>query len=133
MEKLICTPEEAAQALVTIPDKVRELIRNGELPAYRQGTHFKIVISHLKDYIEAKARAETEGRRKEHASEGQRTLKKLTESIHHNTERGKRKEIDMKRYRVKNGSILEGFIGMMAIIAVVVVAGLGNHFIDGMF
>lgn len=65
MEKLVCTPEEAAKALVTSPDKVRELIKRGELPAYQQGTHFKIPISLLSDYIERRAVEESERRKNE--------------------------------------------------------------------
>lgn len=63
MKRLVCTPAEAAEALVTSPDKVRELIQNGELPAYREGRNFKIVISLLEEYIEERAFKETEERR----------------------------------------------------------------------
>ena len=63
MERLICTPQEAAEALVTSPDKVRELIAKGEIPAYREGTHYKIVISQLHEYIRARANEETERRK----------------------------------------------------------------------
>ena len=63
MDRLICTPAEAAEALVTSPDKVRELIQSGELPAYREGRNFKIVISQLHEYIQNRATEETERRK----------------------------------------------------------------------
>lgn len=65
MKRLVCTPAEAAEALVTSPDKVRELIQTGELPAYREGRNFKIVISLLQEYIEERAINETERRKNE--------------------------------------------------------------------
>ena len=63
MDRLICTPAEAAQALVTSPDKVRSLIECGEIPAYREGRNYKIVISQLEEYIRSRAERETEGRK----------------------------------------------------------------------
>lgn len=63
MERLVCTPEEAASMLVTSPDEIRRLIKVGEIPAYRNGTHYKIVISQLKEYIESRATKETKERR----------------------------------------------------------------------
>lgn len=63
MKRLVCTPAEAAEALVTSPDKIRELIQSGELPAYREGRNFKIVISLLQEYIEERAGRETKERR----------------------------------------------------------------------
>ena len=63
MKRLVCTPAEAAEALVTSPDKVRELIQSGEIPAYREGRNFKIVISLLQVYIEERAMGETERRK----------------------------------------------------------------------
>lgn len=65
MERLVLTPSEAAKALVTSPDKVRELIQSGELPAYRQGRNFKVPISLLEEYIANRAIKETEARRLE--------------------------------------------------------------------
>lgn len=63
MERLVCTPEQAAHALITSPDEVRRLIKTGELPAYRQGTNWKIVITQLQRYIEDRATRETKERR----------------------------------------------------------------------
>ena len=65
MERLVCTPAEAAEALATSPSKVRELISTGELKAYREGKNFKIVITQLREYIETRATEETERRKNE--------------------------------------------------------------------
>ena len=64
MDRLVCTPAEAARALATNPDTIRELIHSGELPAYQNGTHFKIVIADLEEYIRNRASAETGKRKK---------------------------------------------------------------------
>lgn len=63
MEKLVVTPEEAAEMLVTSPATVRGWIREGLLPAYRQGRNWKIVISQLQIFIEQLAIHETERRK----------------------------------------------------------------------
>lgn len=56
--RLVVTPNEAAQMLVTSPDEIRRLIREGELPAYRTGSNYKIVIKQLESYIEERAERE---------------------------------------------------------------------------
>jgi hypothetical protein len=38
----------------------------------------------------------------------------------------------MKKYRIRKGSIAELALPIMVMMAVIVVTGLGNHFIDGM-
>lgn len=38
----------------------------------------------------------------------------------------------MKKYRIRKGSIAEMALPIMVMLAVIVVTGLGNHFIDGM-
>lgn len=38
----------------------------------------------------------------------------------------------MKRYRIREGSIMETLLPMLALLAMVLVTGLGNHFIDGL-
>ena len=38
----------------------------------------------------------------------------------------------MKKYRIKKGSIAEIALPIMVMLAVIVVTGLGNHFIDGL-
>ena len=38
----------------------------------------------------------------------------------------------MKKYRIRKGSIAELTLPIMVMLAVIVVTGLGNHFIDGL-
>ena len=63
MDRLICTPQEAAEALATRPAKVRELLDRGEIPAYKEGRNYKIPIVLLEEYIVTRAHKETEERR----------------------------------------------------------------------
>ncbi len=63
MEKIVVTPEQAAEMLVTSPSEVRKWIHDGELPAYRSGRNWKIVKSQLQKFVEDKAEAETKERR----------------------------------------------------------------------
>ena len=63
IKRLVCTPAEAAKALATSPNKVHELLERGEIPAYREGRNYKIVISLLQDYIEERAINESKERR----------------------------------------------------------------------
>ena len=63
MEKLILTAEEAAKALGTRSDTVRAMLKNGEIPAYREGTNWKIPRTLLQQYVEKRALEETEERR----------------------------------------------------------------------
>ena len=64
MERLIVTPDEAAEMLVTSPAQVRTWIHEGRLPAYRTGKNWKIVITQLQIFVEQLALEETERRRK---------------------------------------------------------------------
>ena len=63
MDKLVLTPEEAAELTITSPATVREWIKEGSLPAYRQGRNWKIVKTHLQMFIEQMALEETERRK----------------------------------------------------------------------
>ena len=63
MEKLILTAEEAAKALGTRSDTVRTMLKNGEIPAYREGKNWKIPMKLLQQYVEKRALEETEERR----------------------------------------------------------------------
>lgn len=38
----------------------------------------------------------------------------------------------MKKYRIRKGSIAEMALPIMVMLAVIVITGLGNHFIDGL-
>ena len=37
----------------------------------------------------------------------------------------------MKKYRIRKGSIMESLLPALVLLMVVLVTGLGNHFIDG--
>lgn len=37
----------------------------------------------------------------------------------------------MKRYRIRSGSLMETLLPMLVMALVIVLTGLGNHFIDG--
>lgn len=64
MDKIVCTPEEAAEAMVTSPNIIRGWIRDGLLPAYKSGRNWKIVITQLQRFAEDLAISETERRMK---------------------------------------------------------------------
>ena len=38
----------------------------------------------------------------------------------------------MKKYRIRKGSIAELALPIIVMLAVIIITGLGNHFIDGM-
>ena len=37
----------------------------------------------------------------------------------------------MKRYRIRKGSLLDNLLPVLVLAAIVIMTGLGNHFIDG--
>lgn len=39
----------------------------------------------------------------------------------------------MKRYRIRKGSPLDAMRGMFVLMALIVIAGFGNHLIDGIW
>ena len=63
MNRLVCSPAEAAEALATSPNKVRELLEHGDIPAYKEGRNYKIPITLLESYIVERAFTETERRK----------------------------------------------------------------------
>ena len=65
MEKLILTAEEAAKVLGTRSDTVRTLLKDGEIPAYREGKNWKIPRTLLEKYVEERAMKDTERRKYE--------------------------------------------------------------------
>ena len=65
MDKIVITAAEAAKALATSPNTVKELLETGQLPAYRDGRNWSIPISLLHEYVESRARAESQERRKQ--------------------------------------------------------------------
>ena len=62
MEKLIVRIREAAQLLATSPNRVLELINEGEIKAYRDGKNWAIPLRLLQVYVEERAVKETERR-----------------------------------------------------------------------
>ena len=65
MERIIVRIDDAADMLATSPNKVLNLIKQGLLPAYRDGRCWSIPISSIHKYAEERADAEAEGRRRE--------------------------------------------------------------------
>lgn len=63
MERIVITATEAAKALGTSPNRIKELLDTGELPAYRDGNTWSIPISLLHRYAETKAITEAKERR----------------------------------------------------------------------
>ena len=70
METMIVRTAEAADLLATSPNRVLELIREGEIPAYRDGRNWSIPRTLLQAYVEDRAREETERRRNERSNVG---------------------------------------------------------------
>lgn len=60
---LIVSAAEAAKLLKTDTHTVHKKLRTGEIPAYREGTNWKIPIDLLKATIESKAIEEAKERR----------------------------------------------------------------------
>lgn len=60
--KLIYTPKEAAEALNTSQQKIRNLCESGEIISYRQGVNWKIPVDGLKEYVMCRGRMESSTR-----------------------------------------------------------------------
>lgn len=65
-KNLVLTAEEAAKTLRESPKTTLEKLESGEIPAYREGTHWKVPRKLLEQYVEMKALNETKERRKIH-------------------------------------------------------------------
>ena len=63
MERLVVTPQEAAEMLATSPNNIYPLLESGDIPAYRQGSFWKIPVHSLKEYVISKAFNESKERR----------------------------------------------------------------------
>ena len=63
MERLVVTPQEAADMLSTSPNNIYPMLESGELPAYQVGSYWKIPVHSLKEYVISKAQSEAEERR----------------------------------------------------------------------
>ena len=64
MEAIIVRISEAAEMLATSPNRVKELVESGELPAYRDSRNWSIPITMIHRYAEDRAIREAEERRK---------------------------------------------------------------------
>ena len=64
MERLVVTPQEAAEMLATSPNNIYTLLESGEIPAYKQGSYWKVPVRSLEQFVITMANAEAEGRRK---------------------------------------------------------------------
>lgn len=64
---LVVSADEAAHLLRERPEKTKERLESGEIPAYREGRNWKIPRSLLQNYIESKALAEAKTRRQVNA------------------------------------------------------------------
>lgn len=64
MEQLVVSANTARQMLGISPNKMKELLETGEIIAYKSGSAWKIPVRALEEYVLAKARKETQRRRK---------------------------------------------------------------------
>ena len=62
--KIVVRASEAAEMLATSPNRIKELLESGELPAYRDGKNWSIPIKLIHQYAESRAIREAEERRK---------------------------------------------------------------------
>lgn len=69
---LIYSANEAAKALRTDPNTIYKKLERGDIPAYKEGTNWKIPRSLLAAYIENMALAEAKGRRSIHEMESKK-------------------------------------------------------------
>jgi excisionase family DNA binding protein len=82
---LLISPRETGRLLNYGRDKVYELIANGELKSFKEGTARKITVSSVHAYIkrrlrEAKQETPEEQQRKRRLREGQERKRRLSES-----------------------------------------------------
>ena len=63
MNRLIIDVEETSGLLRCRKAEVYELLESGELPAYREGSRWKIPLSTLERYVEERAISEARARR----------------------------------------------------------------------
>lgn len=65
MGAIIVRINEAAEMLATSPNRIKELVEAGELPAYRDSRNWSIPVSMVHRYAEERAIKEAEERRKD--------------------------------------------------------------------
>lgn len=67
MEQLVVSANTARQMLGISPNKMKELLDTGEIIAYKSGSAWKIPVRALEEYVLARARRETNERKKRKA------------------------------------------------------------------
>lgn len=67
MEKIVVRAEDAAKMLATSPNRIKEILDSGELPAYRDGKNWSIPITMIHKYAEDRAIKEAAERSKQNA------------------------------------------------------------------
>lgn len=65
MEKIIVRVTEAAEMLATSPNRVKELIREGQLAAFRDGKNWSIPVECVHDYAKVRALKEAAERKRQ--------------------------------------------------------------------
>ena len=63
MNRLVLTAEETAKELRQSQKSVLDKLESGEIPAYREGKHWKVPYKLLERYVENKALTEAKERR----------------------------------------------------------------------
>lgn len=66
VEPIVYSQQDAAKALKCNVDAVRDKLMRGEIPAYKDGTYWKIPKTLLQAYVENEAIREAKERRKAH-------------------------------------------------------------------
>lgn len=67
MDKIVVRAEDAAKMLATSPNRIKEILDSGELPAYRDGKNWSIPVTLIHKYAEDRAIKEAAERRKRNA------------------------------------------------------------------
>lgn len=69
-DSLVLTASETSKVLRISNARTLDMLESGEIPAYRDGTDWKVPVSLLNSYIENKAINQTKERRKLHEAVG---------------------------------------------------------------
>ena len=56
MEKILVTPSQAAELLGMSENTIRALCENGNIPSTKLGSHYKISVNLLKEWVDNKCR-----------------------------------------------------------------------------
>ena len=77
VEPMVYSQQDAAKALKCNVDAVREKLLRGEIPAYKDGSYWKIPITLLQAYIENEAIREAKERREVYEKRPDKTGNRL--------------------------------------------------------